>query len=109
MGYDKTILAHNLRVLMAMHEERAADIARLLHVSKGTVSSWLAGEKVPRMDKIEILAQHYNVTISAILEQRDTGSISSAKQRPIDIVHTCTDAEAERLITIVEAVLGKTP
>ena len=109
MGYDKQILAHNLRVLMAMHDERAADISRLLHVSKGTVSSWLAGEKVPRMDKVEALAKHYNVSISTILEQRDAGSIGSAKQRLIDIIHTCSEAEAERLATVVEAVLGKTP
>lgn len=66
--YDRGIFAANLRRLMEQHGERQVDIAKLLSVSKSTVSAYLSGEQTPRMDKIEALSRHYGVPISAIIE-----------------------------------------
>ena len=54
MEYDKRIFAKNLNSIMEECDRTPSDIVNLLGVSKSTVSSWRNGEKMPRMDKIEI-------------------------------------------------------
>ncbi|MBO5555959.1 MAG: LexA family transcriptional regulator [Oscillospiraceae bacterium] len=65
--YDRGIFAENLRRLMAANKERQADVARLLGVSKSTVSAYCHGEQMPRMDKIEQLAHHFGVPRTALI------------------------------------------
>ena len=68
MVYDKKIFAANLRRLMADHAEMQADLVQLLGVSKSTLSDYCAGRLIPRMDKLQVLANHYNVPVSVLLE-----------------------------------------
>lgn len=67
-GYDKKIFAKNLNHYMTITGTKPADICRLLNVSKSTVSSWCNAQKVPRMDKIEALANYFNVLKSDLIE-----------------------------------------
>ena len=73
IGYDKDIFAENLLRLMKENHCRQIDIARMLDVSKATVSAYCAGKQMPRMDKIEQLARHFGVSRAALIEQ-NTGS-----------------------------------
>lgn len=68
ISYDKDIFAENLLRLMKEKHCRQIDIARLLDVSKATVSAYCAGKQMPRMDKIEQLARHFGVSRSALIE-----------------------------------------
>ena len=65
--YDRRIFAENLLRLMRDKQERQIDVARLLNVSKSTVSSYCSAQQLPRMDKIEQLAAHFGVTRAALL------------------------------------------
>ena len=67
ISYDKGIFAENLKRLMRENRERQADIARLLGVSKSTLSAYCKGEQMPRMDKVEQLAHHFGVGRAALL------------------------------------------
>ncbi|MBQ6465817.1 MAG: helix-turn-helix domain-containing protein [Oscillospiraceae bacterium] len=66
--YDKQIFAANLRRLMDRHGEKQVDVARLLGVTKASVSAYCSGEQMPRMDKLEQLARHYGVPRAALIE-----------------------------------------
>jgi len=67
-SYDKKIFAENLRRLMEENHSRQSDIARLLGVSRSTVSAYCAGEQMPRMDKIEQLSRHFGVNYASLIE-----------------------------------------
>ena len=69
ISYDRHIFADNLLALMKQYGEKQVDVARLLGVSKAAVSGYVRGEQMPRMDKIEVLAQHYGVTRGALLSE----------------------------------------
>ena len=69
VSYDRMIFARNLKRLMAEHKEKQVDIARLLGVSKAAVSSYVHGEQMPRIDRVEILARHYGVSRGALIEE----------------------------------------
>lgn len=75
--YDKMIFAENLRSLMQKHGEKQTDIAKLLGVSKSTVSEYCKGQQMPRMDKIEMLSVHYGVLKSELLEPQTVSGQAS--------------------------------
>lgn len=75
--------AKNLNRLMLGNGENQADIMRLLNVSKSTVSSWATGEKMPRMDKVEAIANHYHVMKSDLLEDHATSGIKKEENLKI--------------------------
>lgn len=66
--YDKGIFARNLQRLMDEKRVKQADIARLLEVSRSTVSAYCKGMQMPRMDKVEQLAQYFAVSSSELIE-----------------------------------------
>ena len=67
LTYDRRIFADNLLRLMKAQREKQVDIARLLGVSKSTVSGYCAGTQMPRMDKIETLAHHFGVSRAELI------------------------------------------
>ncbi|MCD7928484.1 MAG: helix-turn-helix domain-containing protein [Oscillospiraceae bacterium] len=67
-GYDKQVFARNLTRQMVRRGERQTDVARLLGVSKSAVSGYCKGTQIPRMDKVEKLAQHYGILKAELLE-----------------------------------------
>ena len=66
--YDRRIFAQNLLRCIKDNREKQVDVARLLGVSKAAVSAYVKGEQMPRMDKLETLAQHYGVSIAALIQ-----------------------------------------
>lgn len=68
--YDKQVFADNLASYMNSNHETQVDVAKLIGVSKSNVSAYLKAEQIPRMDKVQILADHYGVRLSDLLETK---------------------------------------
>lgn len=47
------------------------EFANLMNVAASTVSSWCNGDKMPRMDKVEIIAKIFNVQTSDLIEKHE--------------------------------------
>ena len=82
--YDRNLFADNLQRLMRENHEKQIDIARLLKVSKSTVSAYCSGSQMPRMDKIEQLAQHFGVSRGAMLGE-DAQALPSPAPVPVPV------------------------
>lgn len=68
MGEDaKNIFVANLNYLIELRGKQQIDIAHELDVSTATVSDWCNGKKVPRIDKMQKLADYLGVGLSALL------------------------------------------
>ena len=68
-GYDKRVFSNNLNKWMAKTGNKPSDLCELLNVSKSTVSSWCNAQKIPRMDKIERLANYFGIQKSDLIEE----------------------------------------
>ncbi|WP_233681890.1 LexA family protein [Macrococcoides caseolyticum] len=69
---SKEILSKNIKSLLDRKGVTQTNMAHDLNISESTVSSWLSGTKYPRRDKIELMADYFNVVPSEITdEQRD--------------------------------------
>ena len=69
---SKTILSNNLKDLLNRKGKTQTDMAKELDLKESTVSSWINGLKYPRRDKIELLADYFNVQPSDITDDKNT-------------------------------------
>ncbi|MFA6851052.1 MAG: helix-turn-helix transcriptional regulator [Selenomonadaceae bacterium] len=65
------IFANNLKQEMHKSNMKSVDISRIAGVGKSTVSEWLSGDKYPRMDKVKKLAEHFNIHICDLIEEKN--------------------------------------
>lgn len=63
----REIFKRNLNHYMTQHDIKQTDIVKALGVSKSIVSDWCKGEKIPRIDKIEKLAETLQTTPEYLL------------------------------------------
>ena len=87
----KEILSNNLNELINKKRKTQADVIRDLGIPEATIRSWFNGEKYPRIDKIQILADYFNVPRSRITEEQ-TGvmqRVSNLVKIPVLGLITC--------------------
>lgn len=65
------VIAKNLREIMYKHNKTQADVAKDLKISKATLSTWMNGTRIPRMNKIDLLCHYFNVTRADLMEPKE--------------------------------------
>lgn len=63
------IVSKNLRRIASDQNKSQAEIARDLRINKATVSSWMNGTRVPKMENIDMLCHYFNVTRFDIMNE----------------------------------------
>lgn len=53
-----------------MHGKTQKDLIDFIHVSSSTVSNWCTGQKLPRMDKIQAIANWLGINTSDLIEEK---------------------------------------
>ena len=68
---DKEIFAKNLKKYMEMHNKSRNDMCQALGFSYFTFTDWVNAKKMPRMDKVTILADYFGIKKSDLIEEKD--------------------------------------
>ena len=71
----KIAFSNNLNRLMKQKGISQTDIIRDLKVNKSTISTWCNGSRLPRMDKVQQLADYLGVLKSDLIEDKSNPSI----------------------------------
>lgn len=102
---NKLILAKNLAFYMSQKGVDRYKLCEDLNFKYSTVSEWLSANKYPRMDKIEILANYFNINKSDLIEEppaepkKEEGTELSENEREmIDIFKGLTPTQQGKLI-----------
>lgn len=66
----KKIFAENLKYYMKLHNKNQADLINDLGFNKSSVSTWCNGTRLPRMDKVDILAKYFDINRSDLIEDK---------------------------------------
>ena len=79
----REIFARNLTDLIRRTGKTQLDIATKLNVSPATVSSWTSGQKFPRIDVLEQLADYFDIRWSLLAEEGgiDRGIVEAEERR----------------------------
>ena len=67
---NKEIFAKNLRYYMNYYEKDRISICDELHIPYTTFADWHNGITYPRIDKIEMLANYFNIKKSDLIENK---------------------------------------
>ncbi len=66
----KKAFSRNLKRYMDDNGKTQTDIVRDLGFNKATVSTWVNGVKIPRMDKIDALCDYFDISRSDLIENK---------------------------------------
>ncbi len=72
LAYDdyKRIFSNNLKYYMNLNNKNQMDLMKDLKLSSSTVSNWCTGAKLPRMDKVQMLADYFGILKSDLIEEK---------------------------------------
>jgi len=108
------ILSKNLKRIAYENQKTQADIARDLGLKQVTVSSWMNGTRVPRMDKIDLLCHYFNCKRSDLMEEHPDGSkvdfvVSDQERNFIIEFRKADDLTKQMMLRLlkIEDVIGK--
>ena len=71
MDNNKEVFAKNLAYYIELSGKTQKDIAHEIRISETAMSSYVSGEKFPRIDKLERLAKHFGVSKSDLIEDNE--------------------------------------
>jgi len=66
---NKEIMAQNIKRLMELYQKDRTDICKDLGFKYTTFADWCNGKTYPRIDKIEMLANYFNVSKADLVEE----------------------------------------
>lgn len=67
--------SRNLKMYLDKNEKQPVDLVNDLNIPFSTVSNWINGLKMPRMGKVELLAQYLHVEKTDLLEDKTVTQI----------------------------------
>lgn len=67
---QKEIFASNLKHLLDIHDLAQVDVAKAIGVSPQTFNTWVKGVAIPRMGKIQALADYFGVLKSELVDDK---------------------------------------
>lgn len=65
----KETFSRNLKELLYSQNKNQSDLCTYLGVSSATVSDWCNAKKMPRMEKIQLIANWLHVDLSYLMEE----------------------------------------
>lgn len=75
--------ASNLNYYMQINGKIQDDLIKDLGIKSSTLSSWCTGVKMPRVDKIEMLAKYFGIHFSDLVEERKSEKKSETISIPL--------------------------
>lgn len=105
----KRLFSINLKRIMLENGKTQSDIVKDLNFRQATVSDWLNGKKYPRMDKIEMLAQYFRISIDELIsvDKQEKMSLSSSELDLIRKYRSLTSSDKQEILNMIEFKLFK--
>lgn len=99
--YNKAVAA-NLRRIMYERDKTQADMARDLGIKKGTISTWMNGKHMPRMDKIDMMCKYLNCKRSDLLEVDKERKTTKISEEQAQLIQLTMQASADNVRLVLE-------
>lgn len=80
---NKKIFSRNLQFYMNKHKKDRQQVCDDLNLKYTTFSDWFNGNKYPRIDKIELLANYFGIEKSDLIEEKKNTSTVKGVKIPV--------------------------
>lgn len=97
----KRIFSKNLVNILNERSKTQIEVAKAIGVSQQTFNTWCRGIALPRMGKVQLLADYFNIKMTELLEDSpgdSESSIDSNRLRLLKLYDSLNDDGMKRLI-----------
>ena len=107
----RKIFQKKLKYYMTLNNKTQADLINDLGFSSSTISNWCTGLKLPRMGKIQLLADYFGINKSDLIEDKTvTNDVVTIKSRALEkqllsSFNKLNDDNKKKAITYTENLL----
>lgn len=111
---NKMIFAQNLQKYMDLHRKTRRELSHALGISYYTVTDWVKGRKLARMDKIEMLADYFGIQKSDLIELQDEDikkepamydGLTENQKKLIEFAQTIPEDKAEMILKVMRSIV----
>lgn len=103
---NKEVMARNISKYLKENNISRAELAKRLDVGYTTVSDWINAKTYPRIDKIEMMANMWNIQKSDLVEEESTIS-DKANVIAAHIEDDVTDEEMDEILNFIDYIKSK--
>lgn len=68
--HQRNIFSKNFRYWLSVRGKRQIDVAKDLGITTSTISDWARGNKYPRIDKMQMIADYLCITMADLWNER---------------------------------------
>lgn len=83
---NKKIMAKNIQYYMDLYNKTRNDICQDLGIKYTTFADWIKANTYPRIDKIELMANYFNIEKSDLIEEHNKEFVQSDRPLPSNII-----------------------
>ncbi len=83
---NKKIMAKNIQYYMDLYNKTRNDICQDLGIKYTTFTDWIKANTYPRIDKIELMANYFNIEKSDLIEEHNKESVQPDRPLPSNII-----------------------
>ena len=69
---QRRIFARNLNRQLEINGKTQKEVAEAIHVLPTTFNTWCTGTALPRMGKVQLLAEYFNIKKSDLIDDKET-------------------------------------
>lgn len=107
----RKVFPQKLKYYMALNQKSRSDLVHDLKFKYSTVRDWEKGLTVPRMDRVEALANYFGCSNSDLLENKkeqptatDDG-LSDNQLKLIEFAKTVPEDKAEMILRVMKSIV----
>lgn len=100
---NKETIARNLAYYVNASGKSQKEIATVVGVAASTFSEWMKGNKYPRIDKIEMLADFFGILKSDLIEDKKPAQERAAERAAFDAA-VAKDEDLRSMIKMYQAL-----
>lgn len=109
---NRNVMASNIKRYLKESGKSRHEACKAIGVPYSTFSEWINGNKYPRIDKIELMANYFGCEKSDLIEQKNLATendseMSKAKAALVKRVMQMSDAELQKLELLLQIVEAK--
>lgn len=101
----KQIFSRNLVNILNERNKSQIEVAKAIGVSQQTFNTWCRGIALPRMGKVQLLADYFNIKMTELLEESSGASEPSADSDRLQLLKLYDSLNQDGMRRLVEYAL----
>lgn len=107
----KEVFSKNLQKYMALNGKSRKEVCQALGYSYFTFSDWVNGKKMPRMDKVEQLANYFGIKKSDLIEETkkeqptEYDGLSEKRKALMQFAMSVPEDKADMILQVMKTIL----